>query len=114
MPLLSITSRVKNYKEAAMPDDLWVQLVVRGEHFDKQVVNVHGPAVNGASIIEAMGLGPADEFIVLQHLPSGELADVLPDRNVDLTASPAEVFVMRGSETFSFVVDGKSMRWPRK
>ncbi len=88
-------------------------IVVRDERFEKRMVAFHGAAATGRAILAAAGVGPLEEYVVLQHLPSGELEDVRPDESVDLAAGSREFFVIRGSEMFAFYVNQLSLRWPR-
>src|SRR5271166_346814 len=90
------------------------EVVIRDEHFDKRVVQIPEPKASGAAIVAAAGAGPAEEFVILRHLPSGELEEILPDGTVALASGTQEIFVIRSAETFNFVVNSLSMRWPCK
>jgi hypothetical protein len=90
-------------------------LAVLNEAFARQQIAFPDAKVTGAQIVAATGQGPVEDFQVLQHLRSGELEDVRPTELVDLTdPGPEQVFVIRGSLSYSFFVDALSMRWPRK
>lgn len=78
----------------------------RDFHFDDR-------KVTGAQIAEALGAHPLTDFVVLQQLESRELEALRPTELADLTKS-TRFFVIRGDATYSFVVDGLSMIWPRK
>lgn len=88
-------------------------VVVRDDRFGRRVVHVDVACVTGAAVVAAAGLGPVEDFVVLQHLPSGALEDIRPEEAVDQSDETPELFVIRASETFSFVVDGLSLRWPK-
>ena len=89
------------------------EVLIRDEHFGRRSVRVDGPTATGAAIAEAAELGPVEEYVILQHLPSGALEDIRPEEAVDPSGGTPEVFVIRAAETFNFVVDGRSVRWPK-
>lgn len=90
-------------------------LAVLNEAFDRRNVAFPHAKVTGAQIVSATGQGLVEDFQVLQHLKSGELEEIRPTELIDLTeAGREEVFVIRGSVTYAFFVDGLSMKWPRK
>lgn len=90
-------------------------LTILNETFSKRDVTFPDAKVSGAQIVAASGQGPVEDFLVLQHLRSGEIEDIRPTETVDLTeAGPEAVFVIRGSLLYAFYVDGRSMKWPRK
>lgn len=70
--------------------------------------------VVGLQIIEASGAHPARDFVVLHHLPSGELETLRPTESVDLGGDEKHrFFVIEGGNLHRFTVDGLSMEWPR-
>ena len=72
--------------------------------------------VVGSQIVEAAGIRPADDVVVLQHLPSGELESLRMNETVDLTASGVErFFVLTGASALNRVfVDRLELAWPYK
>jgi hypothetical protein len=90
-------------------------LTTLDEAFAKRDVTFPDAKVTGAQIVGAIGQGPVEDFVVLQHLKTGELEDIRPTELVDLTEPGREaVFVIRGSLLYAFYVDGLSMKWPRR
>jgi len=85
------------------------------EDFEFQSVTFHDPKVTGSQIAEAAGKRPAEDFVVLRHLPSGELETLRPDEQVDLRPDgEEEFFVIKGDRTYRLVVDGLSLEWPQR
>jgi len=71
------------------------------------------PVPTGRQIIEASGGRPADEYIVLQWLPNGELKELNLDDTIDIRASGIERFIVeKSATTYRFEVDGKRNEWP--
>jgi hypothetical protein len=67
----------------------------------------------GAQIAELVGAHPISDFVVLQHLKTGELESLRPTETIDLAEAGIErFFVIEGSELFRFEVEGLSMEWP--
>lgn len=91
------------------------KLAVLDENFTRRDVAFDDPKVTNLQIVTACGLAPADEYMVFQWLASGELEDIRPSEIVDVAAAGIEqVFVIRAAKTYSFIVNGLSLRWPRK
>ena len=90
-------------------------VLLSGEDFQFQTITFHDPKVSGSQIADAAGKRPAEDFIILRHLPSGELETLRPDELVDLRPSGEEqFFVIKGDRTFRLVVDGLSLEWPQR
>lgn len=89
--------------------------LLSGDDFNFQHVTFHDPKVTGSQIAEAAGKRPAEDFVVLRQLPSGELETLRPDELVNLRPDGEEqFFVIKGDRTFRFVVDGLSLEWPQR
>jgi len=87
---------------------------ISDEHFNFNEVEIADRKVTGAQIAEAGGAHPVTDFVILQHLKSGELETLRPTETTDLAENGIErFFVIKGSETFRFIVEGLSMEWPR-
>lgn len=69
--------------------------------------------VTGSQIAEAARAHPVDEYVILQQLPTFELETIRPNELVDL-GRPARFFVIKGSGTDKFYVNGLSLEWPIK
>lgn len=67
--------------------------------------------VTGLQVARKFGVHPAEEFVILQWMESFELETIRLDELIDLS-SPAKIFVIKGSETYRFVIDGLDMEWP--
>jgi hypothetical protein len=80
-------------------------------HFKPQEISDREPT--GAQIAEIVGAHPLADYVVLQHLNTGELETLRPTEMTDLVEKGVErFFVIRGSELFRFIVDGLNMEWP--
>lgn len=68
----------------------------------------------GLQVLEAFGAHPPQDFVVLHHLPSGELETLRPVEAVDLGDGEIHrFFVIEGSDLHRFTAEGLSMEWPR-
>lgn len=95
-----------------------------GSRFDVQIgdaafafaeVGFDDAEVTGARICAAASRHPIDEFVVLRHLPSGELETLRPTETSKLDESTINrFFVVRGAETHRFFVENLAMEWPHK
>lgn len=86
---------------------------VSDETFQFRQVRFDDRKVTGAQIAQAAGAHPVEDFVILQQLPTLELETIRPTELVDL-AKPTRFFVVRGSGTDRFVVDGLNLEWPIK
>jgi len=87
---------------------------VSDEHFDFKRVEIDDQKITGAQVAEVMGGYHVIDFVVMRHLKSGELESLRPTEVADLGDAEANrFFVIKGSETYRFVVEGLSMEWPR-
>lgn len=101
--------------QAPLIDSSQFSLFILDEHFRASTFRIHDPQVTGAQIADLVQKHPVENFVVMRHLASGELESLRPAELSSLTANTAnDFFVIEGSETFRFVVDGLSMEWPRK
>lgn len=86
---------------------------ISDETFDFQEVRFPDRKVTGAQIAEVAGAHPATDFVVLHQLETYELETLRPTELVDIKAS-SRFFVIRGSGTERFLVDGLNLEWPIK
>jgi multiubiquitin len=86
---------------------------ISDESFEFKEASFHDRKVTGAQIAEAAGAHPVRDFVVLQQLNTFELETLRPVELVDLT-EPPRFFVIKGSGTDRFIVDGLNLEWPRK
>jgi len=72
--------------------------------------------VVGSQIVEAAGVRPADDVVVLQHLATGELESLRMNEPVDLAVPGVErFFVLTDADVLNrFFVDRLGMEWPHK
>lgn len=90
------------------------RISISDEHFTFKEVEIADRKVTGAQIAEAAGAHPVQDFVILQHLKSGELESLRPTEITNLGEKGVErYFVIRGDELFRFVVEGLCMEWPR-
>jgi len=86
---------------------------IGNEDFQFQSVTFNDPKVTGAQIADAVGAHPLDKFIVLAQLPNFELESLRPTEPVNLN-KVIRFFVIKGSGTDRFLVDGLNFEWPKK
>jgi len=89
------------------------RLLISDETFTFAEFKLDDEKPTGAQIAELVGAHPVAEFVVLQHLKSGELETLRPTEMSDLGQAGVEhFFVIRGSELYRFTLNGLSMEWP--
>ncbi|MBW8855026.1 MAG: multiubiquitin domain-containing protein, partial [Bradyrhizobium sp.] len=81
---------------------------------------VFGPAtvrdddVTGGQVAEAAKKHPVEDYVILEHLRSGELESKRPNELTDVRSDDVHFFVIKNTgEKQDFFVDGLSMEWPR-
>ena len=84
---------------------------VADETFNFNDVFFDDPKITGLQIAMEVGALPVEDFVILQWLNSHELETIRPSELIDIR-SPQKIFVIKGSETYRFVVDGLSLEWP--
>ena len=84
---------------------------ISDENFNFREVRFKDRKVTGAQIAMEIGAHPVEEFVIMQWLKSFELETIRPTELIDLSV-PTKIFVIRGSMTYRFVVDGLSFEWP--
>jgi len=87
--------------------------LIADESFDFSSFPFDDRKVTGAQIGEAFGGHPISDFVVIQQLESLELEALRPTELADLEKS-VRFFVIRSGSTYTFIVDGLSMVWPKK
>jgi len=89
------------------------QAQISDESFNFRDVCFQDRKVTGAQVAEAAGVHPVENFVILQWLKTYELETIRPTELIDLV-SPTKIFVIEGSATYRFVVDGLNLEWPRE
>lgn len=88
------------------------RIQIGNEQLEFRGAVLQDPVPTGRQIIEAAGLQPVTEYLVLQMLSSGELENMRPDETTDLRANEVERFlVFRNDRSFRFELDGKMFEW---
>lgn len=79
---------------------------------DDQKIKLSDPVVTGRQLLDAAGKRPAEEFILYQHLTSGQLESIRLDEVVDLCLHGLERFmVFEGSASYFFMLEGRRFEW---
>jgi len=86
---------------------------IGNEHFEFQSVTFDDQKVTGAQVADAAGAHPVENFIVLAQFANFELETLRPTELVVLN-KVTRFFVIRGSGTDRFLVDGLNLEWPKK
>lgn len=74
---------------------------------------IEDPVVTGRQLIAESGNEPADEFIVLQVLPSGDLEELRLNESTDLRERGVERFIIiKSDRTFRFTIVDERQEWP--
>lgn len=81
--------------------------------FEFRSVNFDDAKVTGAQVADAAGAHPVENFVVLAQLPNFELESLRPTELVVLN-KVNRFFVIKGSGTDRFLVDGINLEWPKK
>lgn len=98
---------------ARSSEDTQFRLSILDEHFESRSFRTTDPQITGAQIAELARKHPVENFVVMRHLPSGELESLRPAESSPLQAhAVSDFFVIEGAETFRFTVSGLSMEWP--
>ncbi|WP_167378755.1 multiubiquitin domain-containing protein [Mesorhizobium prunaredense] len=85
------------------------------KNFDFADVTLDDEKVTGAQIALAVGKHPVETFVVLRHLVTGELETLRPTETSVLDKNRVNrFFVVEGSLTYRFFVEGLAMEWPRR
>lgn len=86
---------------------------VGNEDFDFQTVAFNDPKVTGAQVADALGAHPIENYIVLAQFSNLELETLRPTEAIALN-KVTRFFVIKGSGTDRFLVDGLNLEWPKK
>ncbi|QQM05691.1 hypothetical protein I8G32_04261 [Rhodopseudomonas palustris] len=97
---------------AASHPDVFAALIA-DESFNFRSFPFDDRQVTGAQIGEVFGAHPISDFVIIQQLESLELETLRPTELADLRKS-VRFFVIRGDATYTFIVDGLTMVWPKK
>ena len=108
---MSTTDTADRASSQAGGRDLTAQ--IGNEDFHFQSVTFDDPKVTGAQVADAVRAHPLDAFIVLAQLANLELETLRPTETVALH-DVTRFFVIKGSGTDRFLVDGLNLEWPKK
>ncbi len=86
---------------------------VGNEDFEFQSLTFDDQRVTGAQIADAAGAHPLEQFTIMAQLANFELETLRPTEQTDLN-KVARFFVIKGSGTDRFLVDGLNLEWPKK
>jgi hypothetical protein len=86
---------------------------VAGENLEFRQVVIHDAAPTGAQISRAAGFTPAQQAVVLQFLPDGDLEDIAPSQVVDLNAG-RQFIVVETDRLFFLTINGERFEWPSR
>ncbi|MFW2851464.1 multiubiquitin domain-containing protein [Sphingomonas sp. TX0543] len=76
-------------------------------------VHVPDTTPTGRQVLASLGLSPHNEYIVLQWLPGGDIEEVRPEEQVDMTGIAApKLIVEKTDRTFRLVLNDHSIEWP--
>ncbi|OOO20238.1 hypothetical protein EFR00_00455 [Rhizobium sophoriradicis] len=89
-------------------------IFISNENFVFSKVHIGDHQVTGSQIVEAAGKHPVEDYVVLHHLPAGELETKRPNELAKLDNDDHHFFVIKSAGVdYSFSVDGLAMVWPR-
>jgi hypothetical protein len=98
---------------AGKPPAAEIKVAVAGTDLVFRTVHVQSADPSGKDILRAGGFSPADDFVILHWLPSGELNDLDPDNHLHLSSDTVERFIIAKSDReYFFELEGKRERWP--
>lgn len=82
------------------------------ENLEFAATIIADPVPTGRQIIEAAGHRKAEDHLVFQLLPNGELEELRLEETTDLREARAERFlIFRSADSFRFDLDGKRLEW---
>src|SRR4051794_41182836 len=85
------------------------------KNFDFATVTLDDTKVTGAQVAMCAGKHPVEDYVVLRHLKTGELETLRPTETSELDKNKVgRFFVVEGSDTHRFFVEGLAMEWPRR
>jgi hypothetical protein len=90
-----------------------IRVTVAGTDLEFRTVHVESAEPSGSDLLRAGGFSPADQFIVLHWLATGELNDLDPESHVHLSADTVERFIIAKSDReYLFDLEERRERWP--
>jgi hypothetical protein len=88
------------------------RVLVGGPDLNFRSVTLPDPVPTGRQLLDAAGARPAEEHLVFQLLPNGELEELRLDETTDLRARGIERFVVfRESASWRIEIDGRVLEW---
>lgn len=91
------------------------EVQIGDKNFDFATVTFNDAEVTGAQVAMSARKHPVEVYVVLRHLKTGELETLRPTETSKLDNNKvSRFFVVEGSDTHRFFVEGLAMEWPRK
>jgi hypothetical protein len=75
-------------------------------------VSIDDLTPTGAQLAAAAGFKPAQNVVVLQFLPNGELEDIRDTEVVDLRHSEGRFIIVETDAIYPMTIDGQDFQWP--
>ncbi len=89
-----------------------LRIEVAGPDLNFRDLEVGDSKLTGHQIILAAGYKPADEYGILQWLPTGDLEELRLNETADIHGNGVERFIVAKTDrTFYFELDGKRQEW---
>lgn len=78
-----------------------------------KAVGIADRTPTGEQILDAYGMTPRGQYVVLQWLNNGDIEEIRPTENLKPSPDgPARVIIAQADRTFRFTLDDHSMVWP--
>ncbi|UIJ97410.1 multiubiquitin domain-containing protein [Rhizobium leguminosarum] len=109
-----MNENIENVPDAREPSGDRRTVFISDETFSFERRVTDDDKISGAQIAELVGKHPVEDYVVLHHLPTGELESKRPTETTRLVDNNQHFFVIKSTGTGNaFYVDGLSMEWPR-
>lgn len=97
--------------ERPRPDARY-HIKVGNEHLEFERYLIADPVPTGTQVLDAAGLRPADQYVLVAVLTTGMLEEIRLDETVDLFPRGVEKFIAFHSDrSFRFVLDDRRFEW---
>lgn len=98
----------------SQPGDPGTFIEVAGADLVFRRISVFDETPTGSQILGYCDLSPREDYAVLQWLAQGDIEELRPDETVDLRGGPARFIIEKTDRLFRFVLNDRSLAWPRK
>ena len=110
IPLEDITVCLREQRPPRLAEQY--KIVVADQHLKQQAVCINDPVPTGQQILEAAGLTPSNNYMLLMLQQSGMLEEVNLSETVDVFLSGVEQFIAFESDRiFYFELNGRRFPW---